>query len=229
VKPPLAALPAREAPVAPLDVLTWPADREPDFVAWLRYAQDKALVSWVRDRLVAPKPHVVYVLQCAVPDTFYVGITSDLADRMKSHGRAARRRLVNTIDRRGADDEGALDFVLGRPAAWPSSPGESWILQYGLARVDDRERAVPDYVIEVPDKVVALLVEALVSCSIRGAGHEVFGCTTDAICPGADWLAPKSSTWDRNALRPRTMTAWDPQPLPRRLDDPAPLLALAAP
>src|SRR5438552_2138277 len=60
----------------------WPADREPDFVAWVWYARngvrygkvvDSALVSWVRHRFVRPTPTWVYVLRLGDLTSFYTG------------------------------------------------------------------------------------------------------------------------------------------------------------
>src|SRR5438093_6789705 len=72
-----------DLPRVPAPVLKW----EPSFLAWMQYAGDTALVTWVRERLVHPTAHVVYLVRCATAGTFYVGITRDFDERMADHQR----------------------------------------------------------------------------------------------------------------------------------------------
>jgi hypothetical protein len=184
-------LPARRA----LPAL--PAGREPDFCAWMQHAGDRALRDWVKYRLVAPKPHQVYILRLGDPAAVYVGLTADLGRRMREHARAA------AIETRGVD---------GKLVALKLAPGVAWIMAHGLDRIEGG-RAVPEAVIPVPDRVVAELVEVLVSCQLAAAGFRVFGASVDSLCHGAAWLPRKIAMWDLNHIAPRGPMA-NPRPLP---------------
>ncbi len=180
------AVPAEVSRPAMPVIPAWPADREPNFVAWWQYnhRNGRGLVDWVRHRFIEPAPHVVYVLRLGEPTAVYVGITNDLPQRMRAHARSA---FTETRDE------------AGELLAINLEPNKVWIMRHGLDRVENG-RAVPEATIDCPDRLVAMLVEVNVSCILAAAGFAVFGQWLDNLCPGAEWSEPVPY-WDRNTIR----------------------------
>jgi hypothetical protein len=146
-----------------------PTVPEPTFLAWLEYAGDRALVTWVRDRLEQPAEHIVYLRRLAT-GALYTGITrADLFERrMQRHQRNAA---------------GALPDAPNELYSWLHGPGEV---------IDTRV---------VPDRCAALLLEAAATCSLAGAGYEVFGHFAATPCPAAAWLPWWGRNWRNPAIR----------------------------
>jgi len=161
-----------DLPRTPAPVLAW----EPSFLAWMQYARDSALVAWVRERILEPVPHVVYLVRCA-SGAFYVGITKNLDERMADHRRSARR------DTREHDS--------AELRAYQMAPSAAYLMRHGFDRVEAT--------IGVPDRVAALLAEVNWTCLLAGAGFTVFGHAPGALCPGHDW-SPRVPYWDRNMV-----------------------------
>jgi hypothetical protein len=188
--------PPAEHPRPPIPLATWEPAREPSFLAWLDYAGDTALTSWVRHRFgrvggtrlgglvyEPPQPHVVYAIRgAAEPPAFYVGITrADRVDQRMAEHRRATRRLTR--------DHDGPDLRAYEMDAW-----EAYEMAHGFDRIE--------HTIPVPDKVTALLVKALQTCLIAGAGYKVFGHWLGDLCPAKAWLE-RPAPWDRNTVRPR--------------------------
>jgi hypothetical protein len=188
---PAAAVPGVPAELErpPVPLLTWPWDREPSFLAWLHYAGDTALTSWVRHRFgrvsadceyEPPVPHAVYLIRSATPGTFYVGISMDWPTRLAAHQRAARRLM------RAKDNPDKVQAY--RLDAW-----EAFDMRHGFDRVES--------VIVVPDKVSTLLAEVLWTCLAAAAGYTVFGHWLGDLCPAKAWLE-RPPSWARNTVVP---------------------------
>jgi hypothetical protein len=123
----------------------------------LAYGVDK----WAQDRLVNPVPHVVYLIRCATPATFYVGISRDFATRLAAHQANARRLTV--------DGQGDLQ-------AYPYEPSVAFMMRHGFDRVED--------VVSVPDRVAAIAVEIAWTKALAETGFTVFGNNPD---PTRSW------------------------------------------
>jgi hypothetical protein len=202
--PDLVAVPA-DAPRPPVPTATWPAGKEPDFVAWMHYVgdgavkhqegargvYDSALVAWVRHRFVQPEPHVVYLLRLAT-GALYCGITSArrFESRMDDHRRSARRVTVE----RDRAVELDVEPRPGELRAYPMAPCEAYVMANGWDAVVTAEL--------VHDRVCALLLEALWTCILAGAGYQVFGNWPGDLCPAKAWLE-RPPPWDVNTVRSR--------------------------
>ena len=100
---------------------------------------------------------------------------------MAEHQRSARRLTVE----RPEDGPGDL-------RAYRMAPSEAYVMRHGWDRVETAEL--------VPDRVCALLLEALWTCTLAGAGVEVFGNWPGDLCPTKVWLE-RPAYWDRNTVR----------------------------
>jgi hypothetical protein len=130
------------------------ADMEP-----LAYGVDK----WAQDRLLNPVAHVVYLIRCATPGTFYVGISKDFTRRLAAHQANARRLTVDAA---------------GDLHAYPFEPSVAFMMRHGFDRVED--------VVSVPDRVAAIAVEIAWTRALAEAGFTVFGNVPDPTRPWYD-------------------------------------------
>ena len=133
----------------------------------------------------------MYLLRLArSPLAFYVGIAleREFENRMADHRRSARRLTVARERATHLDVEPRP----GQLRAYRMAPSEAWLMRHGWDRVETAEL--------VPDRVCALLLEALWTCILHGAGVEVFGNWPGDICPASAWME-RPQYWDANTVR----------------------------